>query len=168
MATGLISIRSAKADHAGALADAHAEAWRLAYQGIIPHLHLERMIARRDSQWWEQAIAHRSPALVLEYDGQAVAYATFGRARARRSPYQAEIFEIYVSPVYQGLGFGGRLFRAARSALIDTGLSGLMVWALADNEMGCAFYRHMGGRVVAEGAETYGDVVLPKIAFAWT
>jgi GNAT superfamily N-acetyltransferase len=167
MATGLISIRTAKAEHADALASAHADAWRLAYQGIIPHLHLERMIARRGSKWWGEAIARRSPVLVLEYDGEAVGYTTFGRARRQGSPYQGEIFEIYVSPVYQGLGFGGRLFRAARSALLDARLSGLFVWALADNEMACAFYRHLGGRPVAEDAETYGNVVLQKIAFAW-
>jgi len=167
MATGLISIRSAKADHADALAEAHAEAWRLAYQGIIPHLHLERMIARRGNKWWAEAIARRSPVLVLEYDGQAVGYTTFGRARRQGSPYQGEIYEIYVSPIYQGLGFGGRLFRAARSALLDANLSGLFVWALAENEMACAFYRQLGGQLVAEDSETYGDVVLQKLAFAW-
>ena len=167
MTTSLISIRTAKPDDAEALAAAHGEAWRLAYQGIIPHLNLERMIARRNAAWWAEAVARRSPILVLEYDGAAVGYATFGRARARRSPYQGEIFEIYVSPVYQGLGFGGRLFRAARSALIDARLNGLVVWALADNDMACAFYRALGGREVAESAESFGKKTLKKIAFAW-
>ena len=104
---------------------------------------------------------------VLQYDEAAVGYATFGRARARRSPYQGEIFEIYVSPVCQGLGFGGRLFRAARSALLDARLNGLVVWALVDNDMGCAFYRSLGGQVVAETTEAFGKTKLKKIAFAW-
>jgi len=167
MTTDLIAIRPAKAAHAAALATAHAEAWRLAYQGIIPHLHLERMIARRNPRWWAQAIGRRAPVLVLEYDGEAVGYATFGRARMRNSPYRGEIFEIYVSPVYQGIGFGAKLFAAARRALAENGLSGLVVWALADNEMGCYFYRHLGGRLIAEGAETFGEVSLRKLAFAW-
>ena len=167
MTTDITSIRSARPEHAEALAAAHAQAWRLAYQGIIPHLNLERMIARRDTTWWSQAITQRSPVLVFEYEGAAVGYATFGRVRAHSSPYRGEIFEIYVAPVYQGLGFGGRLFRTARSALIDAGLSGLVVWALVDNEIACVFYRQLGGRQVGEASETFGEVSLKKIAFGW-
>lgn len=167
MTTAITSIRSARPEHAEALASAHAQAWRLAYQGIIPHLNLERMIARRDTAWWSQAIAQRSPVLVLEYESEAVGYATFGRARANTSPYRGEIYEIYVAPVYQGLGFGGRLFRTARSALIDARLNGLLVWALVDNEIACAFYRQLGGRPVGEANEAFGEVSLKKIAFAW-
>lgn len=36
-------------------------------------------------------------------------------------PYSGEIFEIYLLPEYQGLGFGRRLFNAARQELAAHG-----------------------------------------------
>ena len=65
-------------------ADVYAEAWRGAYRGIIPHLSLERMIARRGEAWWKRALADRRPLLVLDFDGAASGYATYGRCRAGR------------------------------------------------------------------------------------
>lgn len=167
MTTGLISIRTAGADDAECLAQAHEEAWRYAYQGIIPHLPLSRMIARRGPGWWQKALARKMPAILLSFDGEPAGYATYGRCRLRGTSYGGEIFELYVGPVYQGTGFGGRLFEAARERLARMGHRGLIVWALADNEAACGFYLRMGGRPVSEGMESFDDVKLRKIAFAW-
>ena len=91
-------------------------AWRGAYRGIIPHLPLERMIARRGQAWWERALEDRYPLLLLDFGGEPAGYATFGRSRLRHTPAQGEIFELYLHPVYQGLGLGRRLFDATASA----------------------------------------------------
>lgn len=167
MTTELISIRAARSADAERLADAHDEAWRHAYQGIIPHLPLTRMINRRGPGWWQQALEKGMPALLLCFDGALAGYATFGRSRMRGTPYKGELFELYVRPVYQGAGFGRRLFESTRERLVQTGHRGLVVWALADNEAACGFYRRLGGRPISEGRETFGDVSLRKIAFAW-
>jgi hypothetical protein len=42
-----------------------------------------------------------------------------------------------------------------------------VVWALAENEAACAFYRAMKGRRAAEHAERLGGASLVKIAFLW-
>ena len=55
MSTILIEIRRAKPYDAEAVADAHDEAWRTAYQGIIPGAELERLINRRGAAWWDSA-----------------------------------------------------------------------------------------------------------------
>jgi hypothetical protein len=56
MGVDLISFRKAAPRDAGAIAAIHDAAWRSTYQGIIPHLHLERMIARRGPLWWQHQI----------------------------------------------------------------------------------------------------------------
>ena len=99
---------------ASALAAAYEEAWRNAYQGVIPHLSLERMIARRGLRWWESALRKRTPLLVLDFDGAAAGYVTYGRCRWGRAPFQGEIFELYLHPTYQGFGLGEKLFDGAR------------------------------------------------------
>ena len=167
MPVDVVRIRPARLKDAVALAGAYEEAWRNAYQGIIPHLSLQRMIARHGRHWWERALRKRTPLLVLDFDGEAAGYATYGRCRLGRAPFQGEIFELYLHPIYQGLGLGEKLFDGARVRLAELRLKGLLVWALADNDAACAFYLSLGGKPVAEGAESFGDVSLRKVAFAW-
>jgi GNAT superfamily N-acetyltransferase len=167
MTTKLAQIRPGRPSDAVKLAEVYTEAWRNAYQGIIPHLSLERMIARRGIGWWDTALCRASFLLVLDFGGEARGYVTFGRCRMGRAPFQGEIFELYVHPVYQGLGLGARLFAAARRKLAELRLAGLVVWALADNDGACGFYLRRGGKPIAETAEQFGDVSLRKIAFAW-
>jgi len=167
MSVDVAHIRPARPKDASALASTYKDAWRGAYQGIIPHLSLERMISRRGPRWWEDAMHKRTPLLVLEFNGEAAGYVTFGRCRLKRAPFQGEIFELYVRPTYQGLGLGEKLFDGARVQLAERRLKGLMVWALTDNEAGCGFYRQLGGKPIAEGAESFGEISLSKIAFVW-
>ncbi len=167
MPVDVVQIRPARSKDAQALASADEEAWRSAYQGIIPHISLQRMIAKRGLPWWQSALSRRTPLLVLDFGGEAAGYVTFGRSRVAHSPYQGEIFELYLHPIYQGLGLGEKLFDGARQRLGEQRLKGLMVWALADNDAACTFYLRLGGKPVAEGAERFGDVSLRKVAFAW-
>lgn len=167
MSVAVAHIRPARPKDASALASAYEEAWRGAYQGIIPHLSLQRMIARRSLNWWAQTLHKRAPLLVLDFRGEAAGYVTFGRCRLGRSPYQGEIFELYLHPTYQGLGLGEKLFDGARARLAEMRLRGLLVWALADNDAACGFYLRLGGKLVAEGSESFGETALRKVAFAW-
>ena len=50
MSTTLIEIRRAKASDAVEVATTHDEAWRAAYQGIIPGNELDKLINRRGLQ----------------------------------------------------------------------------------------------------------------------
>ena len=56
MNTTLIEVRRAKPSDAPAIAATHDEAWRGAYQGIIPGPELDKLINRRGAEWWEGAI----------------------------------------------------------------------------------------------------------------
>jgi ribosomal protein S18 acetylase RimI-like enzyme len=167
METKVAQIRKGRPSDAHKLAEVYAEAWRGAYQGIIPHLSLERMIARRGLDWWDAALGQRGSLLVLEFDGEPQGYVTYGRSRLSRSPFEGEIFEIYLHPIYQGLGFGHELFAAARKRLHEQRRKGLVVWALSDNQSACAFYLGLGGKPIAEGAECFSGVTLRKTAYAW-
>ncbi len=167
MKTLSIDIRRAEPGDAAAIADVHQEAWRGAYAGIIPHKALTSMINRRGRTWWADAIRRAASVLVVELGGEVVAYATLGRNRARELPQQGEIYELYVLPEYQGIGLGTRLFDAAREKLSAHGLSGLVVWALEENDNALAFYSGAGGRDIAEGVEVFDQKALRKVAFVW-
>ncbi|MCB1443313.1 MAG: GNAT family N-acetyltransferase [Methyloceanibacter sp.] len=167
MSVDVAHVRPARPKDANALANTYEEAWRGAYQGIIPHLHLERMIARHGPRWWDQVLQRRASVLVLDFGGEVAGYVTFGRSRIGRGPFAGEIFELYLHPTYQGLGLGSKLFNGARQKLREMRLNGLLVWALADNETACDFYLRLGGKPIAEGLERFDETGLRKIAFAW-
>ena len=168
MSTTLIEIRRAKTADAEAVATTHDEAWRTAYQGIIPGPELEKLISRRGPAWWDSAIRKGSRIALLQFGDKIAGYANYGRNRARSLHFEGEIYELYLRPEFQGLGFGRRLFTAARRDLLQSGLKSMVIWALSDNDPATHFYRALGGRMVARSSEKFGPKSLDKIAFAWT
>ncbi|WP_165901645.1 GNAT family N-acetyltransferase [Ancylobacter aquaticus] len=167
MSTLLVETRRARPADAGDIADIHDSAWRFAYRGLIPGAELEKMILRRGPLWWQTALKRGSRVIVLTFGDAVAGYANVGRNRARGLPFEGEIYELYLRPEYQGLGFGRRLFGDARKELASAGFDGLAVWALAANEPALGFYRAMGGLGVARSTETFGGRALEKLAFGW-
>ena len=167
MSTTLIEIRRAKPSDASDVAVAHDEAWHAAYQGIIPGTELTKLVNRRGPEWWHSAIRKGSRIALMQFGDTIAGYANYGRNRARSLYYDGEIYELYLKPEFQGLGFGRRLFTAARRDLAQSGLKSLVIWALSDNDPAVEFYRALGGRAVARSSERFGTKVLDKVAFAW-
>jgi ribosomal protein S18 acetylase RimI-like enzyme len=161
-----VRIRPARVTDAADLARIFRDSWRLAYSGMIPADHLDRLIRKRDVEWWKQSLQSSEPALILEVAGTIAGYATYGVARTR-GRFQGEIYELYLDPIYQGLGFGEHLFEACRHRLDERRLKGLVVWALVDNAAASAFYWRRGGRPLASAMETFGTQKLEKVAFTW-
>ena len=167
METQFARVRPAADVDAERIAEIFARSWTLAYTGIIPRLQLEGYIRRRRADWWARAARSGDPPLLLEAGGVIAGYATCGRSRARQT-LKGEIYELYLDPVYQGLGLGVHLFESCRQVLDERGLEGLLVWALCDNRGACEFYRRRGGRPVGEALEQFGDTTVAKMAFGWS
>lgn len=161
-----VRVRSGKPADAKALAQIFKESWLLAYQGIIPHSHLESMLKQRTPEWWRAALKKDDTTLVLEMADVVAGYATFGEARAR-GRFQGEIYELYLAPTHQGLGLGEHLFEGCRHALDQRNFNGLIVWALLDNSAACDFYWRRGGRPIASTISKLGGARLEKVAFGW-
>ena len=161
----VISIRRAKSEDAAALSNVFDAAWREAYQGIIPSVALDRMIARRGPRWWLSTIGRGRPLVVLDVAETVAGYVSYGRCRDRSLPADGEVDELYLAPEYQGIGFGRRLFKAVRNDLSDRDIKRVVVWCLADNDRACAFYQQMGGRRLKETSERIGGATMGKIDF---
>jgi ribosomal protein S18 acetylase RimI-like enzyme len=167
MIEAVITIRNAREGDADGIASVHDAAWRDAYRGLIPGRELERMIARRGPLWWHSAIIRGSRLIVLDFDETIRGYASYGRNRVPSLHYGGEIFELYIAPEFQGLGFGTRLFQAARKDLAQHGYRTFLVWALAENERAVQFYAKLGGRIVRQAVERFGSETRGRVAFAF-
>jgi len=159
-------VRAASCEDAESLSEVFRASWTNAYLGLIPHPYLDNIISRRTPDWWRCALQADSKLLVVQVGNDVAGYATFGKARVR-GEYEGEIYELYMLPTYQGLGFGEALFEACRHNIDRAGLSGLVVWALADNSAASDFYWRRGGRPVGQGFECFGRLRLKKVAYAW-
>ncbi len=160
------AIRTLRASDAAALVEVFSESWRLAYAGVIPAAHLDRVISRRSEAWWLSAARAKERHIVLEFEGKVAGYASFGPSRSRGRA-QGEIYELYLAPIYQGVGLGEHLFEACRGQLDRARCKGLLVWALTDNTQATSFYWRRGGRPVASITEIMGGKKLERIAFTW-
>ncbi len=167
MTQALITIRRALPGDAEQIAAVHDSAWREAYRGLIPGRELERLIARRGPDWWRRAVAQGSRLLVFSLHGTIGGYVTYGRNRAPSMHFDGEVFELYLAPEYQGMGFGSRLFKAARHDLAANGLDSMLVWTLSDNARALDFYRRMGGEQVRRASEHFGAEKLGRLAFGF-
>jgi len=161
-------IRLATVEDAANITFVHDLAWRNAYRGIIPGLALEKMIARRGEKWWERNIRRGGAVFVLEVGGVLAGYISVGRSRMKRLKHSGEIFELYVHPDYQGLGFGRKLLEAGQAILKRNKLDDIAVRVLSDNERAVAFYGSCGGRLVARSHETVDQSKLRVSVFAWS
>jgi ribosomal protein S18 acetylase RimI-like enzyme len=167
MRTGQIGVRTAGSEDAGRIAAVHDEAWRHAYRGIIPGRELERMISRRGPMWWKRAIDRHTSILLLDVGGEAVGYSTLGANRMRMLPFAGEIYELYLLPTHQGLGFGRLLFEASRRELRRYGFASLAVRVLGDNDGARRFYERLGGTVAAETGERIGETTLSIVVYGF-
>src|SRR5260370_40375968 len=168
MSTTLIEVRRAKPSDAADIASTHDDAWRAAYRGVIRGPELDKLINRRGPDWWESAIRKGSRIAILVFGEHVAGYANYGRNRARSLYYDGEIYELYLRPEFQGLGFGHKLFTSVRRDLTQSGLQSMVVWALSDNGPALAFYRSLGGKAVARSSERVGTRHLGRVAFAWS
>lgn len=162
-----VRVRIGKTSDAKALARIFKDSWFLAYRGILPHAHLDSLAKQRSPEWWRRFIkSEEEGLLVLEMDGTVAGYATFGGAR-QSGTHQGELYELYLDPIYQGLGLGEHLFEGCRAKLDERGLDGLVVWALLDNTPACDFYWRRGGRPLKSTYTRIGGARLEKVAFGW-
>lgn len=171
----VIDIRRAQPADAESLADAFEASWQEAYRGILPAVHLQRMVSRRSAPWWHDAASRRRNILVLGAGEKISGYTTFGPARMdmgatagpRGRADAGEVQELYLVPEYQGLGLGSKLFRAACTALRRQKYSQLMVRVLEDNDRAVGFYLGHGGKLVRRIEETVGGRTMPLLVFEW-
>ncbi|WP_229005174.1 GNAT family N-acetyltransferase [Roseibium aggregatum] len=167
MTTDLIDLRAARTADCEALAGIHSEAWLGAYRGVLHGVDLQKMISRRGSSWWRGALARGVDIKILSIAEIPAGYATYGPCRLRDTGMDGEIYELYLKPEYQGLGFGRALFQNVRETLSAKSMPGVAVQVLSANEAARAFYKAVGGKLAAKSWYRIGGRRLELSIYAW-
>lgn len=141
-----ITIRSANADDAEAVAHVVRESWLAANRDILPPdtiqklVHSDTMSRFAATQWTNMWVAEIEASHATEVVGVVGLNAN------------GVIWMLYVLPGYQGCGVGSALYDVAIGTLKRAGQRKAVLEVLAANENAVAFYRSRGW--VPEGRRT--------------
>jgi L-amino acid N-acyltransferase YncA len=141
-------ISSASYEDLPEIARIHVTAWKQAYVGQVPQVHLDNLsVADRLRRWREQFSNHAvSGLLVASVNDEIAGFVCFGPSRDEERAEWGEIYPIYVIEAYRGSGLGYQLYKRACAELKSNGSPKAYLWVLDTN-----------GRAIA--AERWGGVI---------
>ncbi|GEM45830.1 GNAT family N-acetyltransferase [Deinococcus cellulosilyticus] len=160
-------IRTAEIKDLPAIAKVHTQSWVETYAGRIPNEVLSQLTYERRLNQWERRLGDQlREVLVLELDGEVVAFSHAVHHPEETLGTEAELASIYALKAHQGRGFGKQLMKASVERLHDAGVKTLGLWVLKDNPT-IGFYERMGGQHHAENSMRWFGHDLPVLGYVW-
>ena len=152
-----VSIAAASSTDCRAVAQIHVDAWRVAYDGIVPSDYLAALSVDKREIAWRTAVERGTPrVLVARKDEDVVGWIAYGRCRNDGSgPDVGEIWAIYVAPTAWSTGVGRALWDAARRDLLEQGYRSVTLWVIRDNARAIRFYERTGFAIDADSAKEF-------------
>jgi ribosomal protein S18 acetylase RimI-like enzyme len=153
----VVSIASASAEDCRAVAQIHVDAWRAAYDGIVPSDYLAALSVDERETMWRTAVERGTPrVLVARMDQRVAGWIAYGQSRDEgTAPDVAEIWAIYVDPVAWSNGIGQALWDAARRELQGQGYRSVTLWVIRNNVRAIRFYGRAGFAAEVESAKQF-------------
>lgn len=139
-------IRPALLTDAEAIGTLHVHAWQVAYQGLVPQVHLDAMSPQKRIDKLKTFLGNGScTTLVAEETGRVVGFLDYAKSRdADAPPGVGEIFAVYLHPDAWGRGFGRALLDAGLAGLRTGGFHAVTLWVLSGNARALRFYEKAG------------------------
>lgn len=165
-------IREALISDVPAMARVRINTWRAAYAGIVPDEVLANLSYESNEARWRQSLFEEHPAgnfaLVSETDkGEVVGIAMGGSERTGDGKFTGQIYVLYILPAYQRQGVGQALVLELARRLLVNGHNSLLIWVLADNHPGRAFYEAIGGTLAREQVIKIGGRELSEVGYGY-
>lgn len=157
------TVRLAVVDDAAAIARAHVDAWRVAYDGIVASSYLDDLDVAERTDLWASILrgevdvpgVERPTDYVVEVEGEVVGFADVGEYRDDNRPEHGELWAMYVHPDHWGSGSGAALMAATLAQFRHDGREVGRLWVLEDNVRARSFYESFGWRVdLTAGSKT--------------
>lgn len=167
----MVEIRRAQIDDAGGIGRVRAESWRTAYRGIVPDEYLDSIDVSEWAERQRRIMDHQQAdlvSLVAEVDKSIVGIAAAGPNRDANTPYSAELYIIYLLPVYWRHGIGSMLVGATARLLVHQGFHSMILWVLAENWPARRFYEALGGQYVEQRIIGIAGAELPEVSYGWS
>ncbi|XEC96407.1 N-acetyltransferase family protein [Paenibacillus tarimensis] len=149
----MTEIRWAQLEDTRELGFVHSEAYRNAYQGIMPDEYLNQVTPNVSERYFYNALVKETEhiAIVLN-DNKAVGYMMLKACSDNDlEKTSGEISAIYLLENYRGIGLGKQLLNWGIEKLKDFGFNIIVLWVLKENIYAIRFYEQQG--FVLDGTE---------------
>jgi ribosomal protein S18 acetylase RimI-like enzyme len=164
-----MEIRRAQPGDEQSIARIQVDTWRHTYAGIVPDSFYEVFTYTSREQAWQKALNTPGRDTFVATEGnQVVGFCAVGPDRSENEKYDAELYALYVAPLWHGRGAGKLLFDAGVDALRSKGHFNMQLWVLADNLTGRRFYERQGGKLLGEKQLELSGVWLSEVAYGWS
>ena len=152
-------IRQATPADAPDIAKVNVESWRSTYKGIVPDQYLNGMSLEKRERQWRLIIENPdSIVLVAELEGgRIIGYISGGRERSGKSPFEGELYAIYLLKDCQRKGI-----REMRNQHITN----MLVWVIEENPSKC-FYELIGGKPFFKEKLIISGKELQEVGYGW-
>jgi GNAT superfamily N-acetyltransferase len=169
--TANVVIRKAAVGDAEGIARVHIRTWQTTYAGHFPAEGLSKLdetFDRRREFWHKHILTpeNNQVLFVAEVDGAMVGFAGGEKERTGEWPYEGELTVIYILEEHQKKGIGRRLMKAVAEALVQGGISSMVVWVLATSPYR-KFYEAMGGVYVGEQVYEIWGMEYKVAGYGW-
>lgn len=165
------TVRAATAQDANDIARVNHETWVATYRGILDEESIRNHSLQEQVTLWQQQLGVINPSelrFVAETQGSIVGYTGGGRNPDSQSPFQCELFGIYVLHDYQGQGLGSALTVELAKGLQAKGFSSMLVWVLRENPFR-HFYEKLGAAQLEQAREIdYSGKKLSVVCYGWS
>lgn len=165
-----MQIREANPSDLEAIANLHAQSWRIAYRGILRDAYLDGDLVEERRALWQERFskpASNQTIVVAEIDRGIVGLAcAYGDHDER---WGTLLENLHVAPGHKGTGIGAQLVNqiALWSSRSHTAV-GMHLWVLALNTAAQGFYQRLGANPVEDSVWDAPDgSSVAEFRFAW-
>ena len=163
-------IRKANKLDVDSIAKIHVDVWNTTYTGVVSSKYLAGRTCEKQAEGWLERVFNNTESnevvYVAEADGGNVVGFASGAVRVGNDSFDGELYTLYIFQEYQGRGIGRALFNTIASALHGQGAKTMILWVFAYNPA-CAFYEHLGGKMVDRRLIRKGGEDIQAVAYCW-
>lgn len=166
-----LTIRPAEPSDAASIAEVNQTTWLSTYRGLLDESYLNSRSLEEQMQVWRALLTEPSPSqqyFVALEGAQVIGYCGGGRNVDTRSPFQAELFVVYVLPQWHGKGVGRRLVSALAEWLRSKGWQSMQTWMMEKNPYR-KFYEGLNGVLLDQVRDLdFGGKRVTVVSYGWT
>lgn len=159
----MFEIRKAVPKDALGITIVNVYTWKTTYTGLMPDEVIDARIAElmERTEKCRTEIEKNDNFMVASVENNIIGFCCCGKSRNQAYLDSGEIYALYVLRGFQGTGAGKALFSAGARKLTAAGCSSMIVNCLQGNPS-LDFYRHMGGKVVAQRRDEIKNRVITE------
>lgn len=150
------------------VATLYVDSWHQTYQQLVPKTYLDTLNKQDTLNKWTAFLQHTIEKPIIygayDYNGKLLGFVALRNV----TPYQGEVYALYLASEAKGRGLGRKLVNQAKSHFTAEGCQEMLIWVMKANQPAVQFYQHLGGQLIDHRMSEFDDVLVEDEAYRWS